>query len=206
MIDWANVDWAVVAATFVGPIIAVVISLWHQERSIQKRSRQELFVSMMRTRRHPTNAEFVGALNLVPVHFFSDKAVMQRYAALIAVFDDTAWFVAEARGKLHEKADLNVAYLLSAMSRAVGRPVEQLQILRGGYAPQGWQDEEQAQRALRSALTEIVSGQRPLPVWVAQLHQAAPAGIAPQQQEFAATETNEAVQPDETSQPLPPEA
>lgn len=171
MLDWTNFDWAVVAATFIGPVAAVIITLWHQERSLKKRSRQELFVSMMRTRRHPTNFEFVGALNLVPVHFYSDKEVMNRYAELIAVFDDTAWFVAEANARLAQQVDLKVAYLLSAMSYAVGRPVEQLQILRGGYAPQGWQDEEQAQRLLRSALTEVVSGQRPLPVWVAQVHQ-----------------------------------
>lgn len=169
-INWADIDWAIVASTFVGPIVAVMITLWYQENSLRKRSRQELFVSMMRSRRNPTNLEFVGALNLVPVHFYADKEVMKRYADLIAVFDDTAWFVPEARIRLNEQADLKIAYLLSAMSRAVGRPVEQLQILRGAYAPQGWQDEEQAQKALRTALIEVATGQRPLPVWVAQLH------------------------------------
>ncbi|PWE56236.1 hypothetical protein DEM27_12480 [Metarhizobium album] len=179
--DWSNIDWAVVAATFIGPIFAVVITLWYQERSSRMRSRQELFVAMMRTRRHPTNADFVGALNLLPVHFYADKSVMERYVELIAVFDDLAWFTPQARPRLNEQADLRVAYLLSAMSKAVGRPVEQLQILRGAYAPQGWQDEEQALKSLRAALSEIASGVRPLRVWVDQLHQSAPSLVKSEQ-------------------------
>jgi hypothetical protein len=167
MLGWVpQVDWAVVAATFVGPIAAVAITLWYQERSAWKSSRRSLFVSMMRTRRHPTNAEFVGALNLVPVYFYSKKAVMQRYNELMAIFDDTMWLQAEARARLVEKADLHVAYLLSEMSKAVGTPVEQLQVLRGAYAPQGWQDEEQAQKRLREALTAIAVGNAVLPVAV----------------------------------------
>lgn len=166
--DWAAVDWAVVAATFVGPVVAVIITLWYQERSLMKRSRHELFVSMMRSRRHPTNPEFVGALNLVPVHFYADGEVMKRYAELLAVFDSPSWNIPEALQGLHDQANLKVAYLLSAMSKAVGRPVEQLQILKGAYAPQGWADDEQAARMLRRSLTEVASGQRPLPVFVVQ--------------------------------------
>ncbi|MBB3407959.1 hypothetical protein FHT87_001862 [Rhizobium sp. BK316] len=167
MMGWVSqVDWAVVVATFVGPIAAVAITLWYQERSAWKSSRRSLFVSMMRTRRNPTNAEFVGALNLVPVYFYSENAVMQRYKELMAIFDDTMWLQAEARARLGEKADLHVAYLLSEMSKAVGTPVEQLQILRGAYAPQGWLDEEQAQKRLRESLTAIATGNAVLPVAV----------------------------------------
>tara|TARA_R110002020_G_scaffold200927_4_gene403338 strand:- start:4729 stop:5328 length:600 start_codon:yes stop_codon:yes gene_type:complete len=169
VIDWANIDWAIVVSTFVGPIAAVMITLWYQENSLRKRSRHELFVSMMRNRRHPTSQEFVGALNLVPVHFYADKDVMKRYAELIAVFDDTSWFIPEALNRLNEQAELRIAYLLSAMSRAVGRPVEQLQILRGAYAPQGWKDEEQAQKEIRSALSDVLTGKRLLPILVPQL-------------------------------------
>lgn len=195
-IDWSTIDWAVVAATLIGPIVAVLITLWHQERSMKRRSRQELFVAMMKTRRHPTNAEFVGALNLLPVHFFADKAVMERYVQLIAVFDDPAWFMPDAAQRLNEQASLKVAYLLSEMSRAVGRPVEQLQILRGAYAPQGWQDEEQAQKAVRTALTQILMGHRSLPIWVAQLQQPnTPAPLSPP------VVPNEQPSPDSSSPP-----
>ncbi|MBW9090071.1 hypothetical protein JNB91_19875 [Rhizobium wenxiniae] len=164
--DWSKVDWAVVLATFVGPIVAVGITLWYQERSSRNKSREDLFVSMMRTRRMPTNIEFVGALNLVPVHFWKDKLVMQRYSELMAVFSDPSWNVIDARLRLIEQVELKVAYLLSELSKAVGRPVEQLEILRGAYAPQGWKDEEQAQADLRSALAQLLSGARALPVFV----------------------------------------
>lgn len=167
LLEWlSRVDWAVVLATFVGPIVAVAITLWYQERSAWRSSRRSLFVSMMRTRRNPTNIEFVGALNLVPVYFYPNVTVMQRYKELMAIFDDTMWFEPGARPQLAEKTDLHIAYLLSEMSKAVGTPVEQLQILRGAYAPQGWQDEEQQQKRLREALTAIALGKAVLPISV----------------------------------------
>jgi hypothetical protein len=164
--EWSSVDWAVVLATFVGPIVAVIITLWYQERSSRNKSREDLFVAMMRTRRTPINIEFVGALNLVPVHFWKDRLVMQRYAELMAVFSDPSWSVIEARSRLVEQVEVKVAYLLSELSKAVSRPVEQLEILRGAYAPQGWKDEEQAQADLRSALSQLLSGARALPVFI----------------------------------------
>lgn len=164
--DWSGVDWAVVLATFVGPVVAVVITLCYQERSARNRSREDLFVAMMRTRRTPTNIEFVGALNLVPVHFWRDKLVMKRYAELMAVFSDPSWHVVDARLRLIEQVDMKVAYLLSELSKAVKRPVEQLEILRGAYAPQGWKDEEQAQADLRNSLAQLLGGARALPVFI----------------------------------------
>ena len=65
---------------------------------------------------------------------------------------------------LLEKVDLNIAYLLSAMSQSVGAPVEQLHILRGAYAPQGWADEEEKQKSLRDQVQRLLSGEIALPV------------------------------------------
>ncbi|MBD9373194.1 hypothetical protein IB238_11245 [Rhizobium sp. ARZ01] len=166
MIDLSNIDWAVVLATLVGPIVAVGITLWHQSRSSTIEGRRELFVTMMKTRRHPTNSEFVGALNLVPVHFYGDKNVMERYSDLMKTFDDAMWLNSEAVPRLVDQVETKVAYLLSEVSKAVGRPVEQLHVLRGAYAPQGWQDEEVAQKRMRDALSSVLSGERPVSVAV----------------------------------------
>ncbi|MCB5177580.1 DUF6680 family protein [Microvirga lenta] len=163
---FAGVDWAVVIATFVGPIVAVGITLWAQARDSHKRNRMELFSNMMRSRRSPTAIEFVGSLNLVPVHFHSDQAVISRYADLMAIFSDSSWRSKdqEAIRQINEKAELAIAYLLSAMSRVLGVPIEQLAILRGAYAPQGWADEEQLNRETRLLLRDLLSGHRFLPV------------------------------------------
>jgi hypothetical protein len=110
----------------------------------------------------------VGSLNLVPVHFHADKAVIGRYADLMAIFADGAWRSNEPETirQINEKVELAIAYLLSAMSRVLGVPIEQLQILRGAYAPQGWADEEQLNREVRLMLREMLGGRRYLTVRV----------------------------------------
>jgi hypothetical protein len=162
----ANGDWAVVIATFVSPIVAVGITLWAQARDSRNRNRMELFSNMMRSRRSPTAIEFVGSLNLVPVHFHADREVIARYAELMAVFEDTAWRSKdkETIQRIHEKTETTIAYLLSAMSVVLKVPIEQLAILRGAYAPQGRADEEQENRQVRLLLRDMLSGARALAV------------------------------------------
>lgn len=161
-----DVDWAVVIATFVGPIVAVGITLWAQARDNRKRNRMELFSNMMRSRRNPTANEFVGSLNLVPVHFHSDQTVIARYAELMAIFSDKMWRSKDPDDlrQINEKVELAIAYLLSAMSKVLGVPIEQLAILRGAYVPQGSVDEEQLNRDIRLAMRDLLHGQRFLPV------------------------------------------
>lgn len=161
-----KIDWAVVAATLIGPIVAVIITLWAQARDSRRRNRMDLFANMMRSRRNPTSTDFVGSLNLVPVHFHADRQVIAKYAELIALLEDNAWRSKDmdAIRSINEKVDLAIAYLLSSMSKALGVPIEQLAILRGAYAPQGWADEEQQQHGLRRELRRVLTGEHPLVV------------------------------------------
>jgi len=164
MIDWSQVDWAVVLATFCGPILAVLVTLWHQGRSVRKDVQRSVYSTMMRYRRHPTSLDFVGAFNLVPVHFHNNKKIMENYGKVLEIVNDASWSQRDAAGRLNENFRSAVAKLLSNMSRAVGLPVDQLTILNGAYAPQGWADDEQDQRVLRHSLMGVLVGARPLPV------------------------------------------
>ena len=120
----------------------------------------DLFSVMMRWRKHPMAADFVGSLNLVPVHFNADRMVMQRYTELMTLFEDSGWRSPdhEVRRRLIDQTDTKIAYLLSAMAKAVGTPIDQLHILKGAYAPQGWADEEQIARETRDGLRSMLRG------------------------------------------------
>ncbi|WP_281967158.1 DUF6680 family protein [Roseovarius nanhaiticus] len=166
MIDWSQVDWAVVLATFCGPVLAVLVTLWHQGRSARKDARRSIYATMMRNRRHPASPDFVGAFNLVPVHFHNEKVVMEKYGKVLEIVNDASWSHQKSVQKLHENFNTAAASLLSSMSVVVGLPVDQLTILNGAYAPQGWADDEQEQRKLRQALLGVLVGARPLPVSV----------------------------------------
>lgn len=160
-----STDWAVVWATAIGPVVAVAITLWYQGWSARRLARRDLFASLMRHRRSPTDREFVGALNLIPVHFSGKQKVLDRLRNLMATFEDPTWRSAdhEAIRRLTDKSDTNVAYLLSEISSHVGAKIEQLEILRGAYQPQGWSDALNAQNAIQSELLAVLQG-RPLGV------------------------------------------
>jgi len=156
--------WAIVAATFVGPVVAVLITIWYQRNIGWKDVKRSIYAAMMRNRRHPTSPDFVGAFNLVPVYFHNDKRVMARYHVIFDIFSDASWLNIEARPHMHQKVDEAIAHLLSKMSESVRLPIEQLDILNGAYAPQGWADDEMEQRQFRRAMLEVVTGQRSIPV------------------------------------------
>jgi len=54
--------------------------------------------------------------------------------------------------------------LLSEMAQVLGYELPQLDVLEGGYYPQGLMDIEVEQQAVRRALIEVLSGRRPLGV------------------------------------------
>lgn len=114
------------------------------------------------------NVEFVGALNLVPLHFHQMKGVIERYQQLMSTFDDNGWESGNDRvlERLNEKVNHGIALLLSEMSKVVGRPIEQLSILHGAYAPRGWVDEQQVNNEIRQSFRRLLSGQAALPVLV----------------------------------------
>ncbi len=162
-----NFDWAVIIATFLGPISAVVITLWSQDRLLKRQERRQLLSTMMRYRRDIISTEFVGALNLVPVHFGQRASVMDRYSNLMKTFGDVGWKVPDAVPALNDRVETEVAYLLSEMSKVVGSNIDQLHILRGAYAPQGWANEQDKRNRIQDGLLDILEHRRALPVLAA---------------------------------------
>jgi hypothetical protein len=159
-----NMTWAIVAATFIGPVIAVLITLWYQRTVGWKDAKRSIYATMMRSRLHPISPDFVGSFNLVPVYYHNDKKVMEKYRIVLDIFADANWNNIEAQPRLNQKVVEAIVQLLSKMSKSVRLPIEQLDILSGAYAPRGWADDEIEQRQLRSAMIEVLTGQRLLPV------------------------------------------
>lgn len=162
--DWASVDWAVVIATFFGPIFAVAVTLWHQGRSEKRQARQTVYGCMMRLRRHPLNPEFVGALNMVPIYFHKSKAVRESYREVMRMTEDAGWKNPETMGLTFERFQSAIGLLLSDMSKVVGTNISQLDILRGAYAPEQWATDETEMRELRRAALQVLYGHRNVPV------------------------------------------
>jgi len=160
---------AIVIATFTGPLSAVVVTRRIDNRRLIRERRLAVFRSLMATRRATLSQEQVTALNMVEIEFYGIRSVQDAHREVMAHIN--------ARGApdgWNERHRALLTRLLSEMARVLGHNLQQLDVLKGGYYPQGFLDLDIEQQAVRRALIEVLSGRRPLAV-----SPAAPAPPAP---------------------------
>jgi hypothetical protein len=160
-----NQIWPIVAATFLGPIFAVLISLWLQVRRQKFDQKLNVFRPLMVHRRNWLNAQWVEALNLVPVEFNDDKRVISAFVRLLDRFssnevDDSgnltaAWF---------EKTESASIELLQAIGKNLNLDLSDIDLRTRAYNPQGWQNDETQVRAVRDSLLALLKGETALKV------------------------------------------
>jgi len=154
---------AVVIATFTGPILAVFVTRRIDEYR-QRRARQmEIFRSLMGSRRAPLSADRVRALNMVEIEFYGIPAVEKCYQDVMKHINHPHPLPVE----WHTRLPSLTTKLLSEMAKVLGYELQQLDVLEGGYYPQGFVDMETEQQEVRRALIEVLSGRRPLVVGAA---------------------------------------
>ena len=72
--------------------------------------------------------------------------------------------------RLAEERQELLAKLLSEIAKSVGfNNIQQLDIFKGGYTPQGWEDTEMQQLAIRNLFTDIYLGRKVFPVGIVNL-------------------------------------
>jgi hypothetical protein len=150
---------AVVFATLLGPILAVIVTRWIDSNRAEKSRQLEIFRALMRTRRAPLLPDHVNALNLVEIEFHGVSAVLTAYNDLMQFVNTPA--PADEQWPARHRSYLTK--LLSAMAKHLGYKIEQLAVLEGGYYPTGWGTADEQQLALRLGFIELLSGKRSLP-------------------------------------------
>ncbi len=151
---------AVVIATLLGPVLAVVVTRRIDEGRAQTARRLEIFRALMRTRNAPLLPDHVNALNLVEVEFHRVPDVLTIYRELMLHINTGTTF----DEKWAQRHRSYLTKLLSAMAKNLGYGFEQLEVFEGGYYPKGWGQTEEQQLAMRLGLIELFSGKRSLPV------------------------------------------
>jgi hypothetical protein len=162
--------WSILLATFLGPIAAVLVTRY-VDRLRQKYDRRlYIFRTLMATRRSNLSPEHIAAFNQIELDFQNDPDVMTPYRALMKHLNTPFDYAKENNRVARERQSLRTK-ILSAMAKNLHIRVEQLEILEGGYMPQGHVDVEREQTAIRRLLTEIADGKRSFPV---QIHEDKP--------------------------------
>lgn len=157
-----NVDtWAVVMATALGPLAAVIITMWRSRMDSVRDRQLHIFRTLMATRRLQISTEHVNALNLIEVEFYKKETVLAAWQKsrehLNKGPDDEVW---------HETKDRILAILLSEMAKVLRFNITGLEIFRSGYAPSGWAYREMRQNAITDYLFGLSQGSTAIPISV----------------------------------------
>ncbi|MCD9146630.1 DUF6680 family protein [Pseudophaeobacter flagellatus] len=153
-------------AAIAGPAIAVWITRRSDERKEIQARRMDIFRTLMRTRKMPIHVDHVGALNLVEVEFADDEKVIGAWRNYLRNLGECLEpsSGAAAETEFLQRREALLTKLIHEVSQVLKFKVEQLDILEGNYIPQGWNDEDWEQRAVRKALLEVLSSRRPVKI------------------------------------------
>lgn len=153
--------WAILAATFLGPIFAVLTTRFI-DRKREIRNRQlYIFRTLMATRRAQLTAEHVTALNLIEIDFHGKTRVLQAWKGYFENLCTDPKDEHKFQRAVADRPSL-LTKLLHEIASVVGYRIEQLDIMAGGYTPQAMYNAFQRQQDLQTVAIEVLSGTKPL--------------------------------------------
>jgi hypothetical protein len=135
---FVGIDWVNILAIIISPVIAVVITLWHQGRKEKRDRKERLFTQLMAHRKSfPPSTEFVNALNLIDIIFADTVSVTK-------LWHEYYTLLGSAKTE-HEYRDRDHKYLelLSEMARSLGYKRLQQTDIDKFYTPQAHVDQNE---------------------------------------------------------------
>jgi hypothetical protein len=167
-----------------GPVAAVFITRYLDNRRQDMSRRLDVFRTLMRTRRMNLSPDHIGALNLVEIEFAKDREVLAAWKLLFTHLGTThVRNDYERADGLTDRAEIDrrnnafgvrllqerqslLAKLLHQMARVLGFKIEQLEIFEGGYTPQFYANVENDQEIMRRFVVDLAMGNKLVPIGV----------------------------------------
>ena len=163
-------DILVVLAIFLGPIVAVRLTRYLDDKKETRNRRLLLYRILMATRAATLSPNHIEALNSIDLEFSNedakDKKVRDAWKAYLDHLGDESM---PADQWPTRRLDLLVE-LLSEIGNNVGYSFDKVHIKNAIYAPRFQGDLESDQTAIRKGVRELLDGTRNIPIVVTNLN------------------------------------
>jgi hypothetical protein len=160
-----------VLATLLSPLIALQISEQLARRRQAREEQLRIFKTLMATRGANLDPRHVECLNLIDVVFHTNAKKEVEIRRLWKQYLDHLGDKSYPKDSWGSRRVELMVELLHQMARALDFDFDKTHIKNQCYYPDGYGDFENDQGTIRRSLAEILSGKRPLPMWVANLPQ-----------------------------------
>ncbi|RME56187.1 hypothetical protein D6779_10995 [Candidatus Parcubacteria bacterium] len=159
-------DWLMITAVILGPIIAVQLTRYLDNKKEVRERKLWIFKTLMATRASALSPHHVEALNRIDLEFDSgnekEKEVIEAWKAYLDLLGDIQmpkeqWAM--------RRVDLLVE-LLHKMAQVLGYDFDKVHIKNSSYYPRGYNDIEAEQSAIRTGIRELIEGRRAIPMFV----------------------------------------
>jgi len=162
-------DWLMITAVLLGPVIAVQLTRYLDNKKEIRERKLWIFKTLMATRASTLSPHHVEALNRIDLEFDSshseEKEVISAWKAYLDLLGDTdipreQWGV--------RRVDLLVE-LLHKMAQVLDYEFDKTHIKNSSYYPRGYGELEEDQAAIRRGVKELIEGKRVIPMYVTNL-------------------------------------
>ena len=153
--------WIGVLAVLLSPVIAVLVTLWHQSRKEKRDAKRWIVQTLMATRHSRLTDEAVRALNLIDLVFHDAPTVRRLWHEYFEMLCNEGLNNLQG-GNTRSKKSLE---MLTEMARVVGygSSVTHLDVDRV-YFPQALGDQEQRTREISDELLRVLKGSQGLQI------------------------------------------
>jgi hypothetical protein len=158
-------SWLTIAAILIGPIVALTIQKWIEDRRARQNRKIQIFRDLMAHRASRLSAPYVQALNGIETEFYGQTKVIEAWRLLVDHLYTPQEINPEQWGQT--QTDL-LGDLLFEMGTALGYHFDRVTLKRNVYYPKGWNVIEAEQAQLRQSAVAVFEGKRPLKIEVVE--------------------------------------
>ena len=157
---------ATIVAIYRGPIKAVQVAREEQNADLRRRQQEDVYASLMKTRRFQLDPQHVSALNLIQVYFSDVPSVLTAYKNYIRLLYRELTPGVSPASHFKERDDAFID-LVFEIARSLGTSQDKKEIEELAYSPRGWADDQETVRKLHHLLIELLENRRAMSVTAA---------------------------------------